>query len=236
MPQIVTILVASWAAGLTAPLGGILARHEGSAETEGKRELLHGIVALGGGLLVAAVAFALLPEGMEHLHPATLALTFVAGGVAFLGLDMALAKRGGSTANFLAMMMDFLPEALSLGAVFGRDPALGMLLAAFIGAQNLPEGFNAFRELRASGAKPRSALLALLAASFVGPLAASAGWAFLQEEPALTAGIMTFASGGILYLVFQDIAPQASMRRHWAPPLGAVLGFLVGMMGKVLVG
>jgi len=47
-------------------------------------------------------------------------------------------------AQFLAMLMDFLPEALALGAVFGHDRRLGVLLAAFIGAQNLPEGFNSF--------------------------------------------------------------------------------------------
>ena len=45
-----------------------------------------------------------------------------------------------------------------------------------------------------------------------------------------------FAAGGILYLIFQDIAPQSKMRRHWMPPLGAVLGFVVGMIGKQLIG
>jgi ZIP family zinc transporter len=43
---------------------------------------------------------------------------------------------------------------------------------------------------------------------------------------------MTFAGGGILYLVFQDIAPQAKLQRHWIPALGAVIGFLFGVMGK----
>jgi ZIP family zinc transporter len=47
---------------------------------------------------------------------------------------------------------------------------------------------------------------------------------------------MTFASGGILYLIFQDIAPQAKMRRHWTPALGAILGFAVGLLGKKLIG
>jgi ZIP family zinc transporter len=46
---------------------------------------------------------------------------------------------------------------------------------------------------------------------------------------------MSFAAGGILYLVFQDIAPQSKMQRHWAPPLGAVLGFAVGMVSNQLL-
>jgi hypothetical protein len=49
-------------------------------------------------------------------------------------------------------------------------------------------------------------------------LLALAGWAWLVEHTELLGGIMLFAAGGTLYLVFQDSAPQARMRRHWAPP------------------
>jgi ZIP family zinc transporter len=47
---------------------------------------------------------------------------------------------------------------------------------------------------------------------------------------------MLFAAGGILYVIFQDIAPQSKLKKHWAPPLGAVAGFLLGVLGKVEVG
>jgi ZIP family zinc transporter len=75
-----------------------------------------------------------------------------------------------------------------------------------------------------------------LAVSLLGPLAAATGYLLLQGRPRLTAGIMSFAAGGILYLIFQDIAPQSRIRRHWTPPLGAVLGFVTGMIGKQLIG
>lgn len=42
--------------------------------------------------------------------------------------------------------------------------------------------------------------------------------------------------GGILYLVFQDIAPQAKLSRHWGPPLGAVLGFALGLIAELVQG
>ena len=48
-------------------------------------------------------------------------------------------------------------------------------------------------------------------------------------------GIMLFASGGILYLIFQDIAPQSRLDRHWGPPLGAVLGFCITLFSHYLV-
>lgn len=40
---------------------------------------------------------------------------------------------------------------------------------------------------------------------------------------------------GILYLTFQDIAPQSRLERHWAPPLGAVLGFALALVGQLLL-
>ena len=235
-PSLSTALFAAWLAGLAAFVGGLVALWEGSAETEGKREFVHGVVAFGGGILVAAVAFALTPLGMEYLHPATLALVFVAGGGVFCVLDYWLSRRGGTHAQVMAMMLDFVPEAIAMGAVFAHDARLGLLLALFIGAQNLPEGFNAFRESCKAGSRPRVALWSLLAVSLLGPAGALAGYTLLHDQLALTAALMAFAAGGILYLVFQDIAPQARMRRHWTPTLGAVLGFVVGMVGKQVLG
>lgn len=54
----------------------------------------------------------------------------------------------------MAMMLDFLPEALALGAVFESDHRLCVLLALFIAAQNVPEGFNSFREIAVADVKP----------------------------------------------------------------------------------
>lgn len=236
MKGIALIMTASWLAGAAAFVGGLVAWLECSPECETKHEIIHGVIAFGGGILLAAVAFALVPEGVAELSPVNLATVFCAGGLLFCRLDAWLSRRGGPKAQFMAMLMDFIPEAISLGALFGSNRQLGFLLAAFIGAQNLPEGFNSFRELVAAGRRPRTTLLTLLAISLLGPLAAAAGYLLLQDQPRLTAGIMSFAAGGILYLIFQDIAPQSRMRRHWTPPLGAVLGFVIGMIGKQLLG
>jgi ZIP family zinc transporter len=236
MSQLLQMILLTWMAGIASFVGGIIAKYEGSTETAGKREFIHGIVAFGGGILVAAVAFALVPEGMVNLPPVGLAITFTLGGATFCILDAYLSKRGGSKSQFLAMLMDFIPEALALGALFHHDHRTAMLLAVFIGAQNLPEGFNAYREVTMAGVKSHLALFVLFAVSLLGPIAGLTGYLFLRELPVVTASIMSFAGGGILYLIFQDIAPQIQMKRHWTPPLGAVLGFLVGMIGKQLLG
>lgn len=235
MSQLTIIIIASWLAGLAAFGGGVIAWATDGTNTDTRREVTHGIIAFGGGILIAAVAFALLPKAMVALSPVSLGASFCAGGLLFCILDAHLSKSGETKAQFLAMLMDFLPEALALGAVFGQDHRLGILLAAFIGAQNLPEGFNAFREMTTVGIRSRVALMTLLAVSLLGPVAACTGYFFLQDHAKVTASIMTFAGGGIMYLIFQDIAPQSKIRKHWIPALGAVLGFAVGLIGKQLV-
>jgi len=236
MSELIIIISASWLAGIAAFAGGLGAKFEGTANTEQKRELIHGVVAFGGGILTAAIAFALIPQAISTLPTTGLATTFCLGGLVFCALDAYLNRRGGSKAQFMAMLMDFIPEAIALGALFGHNHKAGILLALFIGAQNLPEGFNSFREITTSGTSSRSALWGLFGISLLGPVAACSGHFWLQNQPMLTAGIMSFAAGGILYLIFQDIAPQSTMRKHWLPPLGAVLGFAVGMIGKQLLG
>lgn len=230
------MLGVAWLAGLAGFVGGVLSslatRLPPVAPRTASREALHAMVALGGGLLLAAVALVLVPQAMAGLAPLPLALAFLGGGATACALDAALQRSAGPWGQFMAMLMDFVPEAIALGAVFSQDPQLGLLLAAFIGAQNLPEGFNACRERVLAGSPARQALAGLLLASLLGPLSAGLGHLLLRDQPAITAGVMAFGAGAILYLVFQDIAPKSTMRRHWLPPLGAVLGFLVGMLAK----
>lgn len=236
MSELFIILLISWLAGLMALAGGAIAKFEGSAETELKQELTHGVVAFGGGILIAAVAFTLAPKGIEYLSTGVLVLAFVSGGVLFCILDYVISKKVGSRANLMAMMMDFVPESIALGALFVESKTTGFLLAIFIALQNLPEGFNSYRESIEGDITSKSILSVLLIISFFGPFAALAGYLFLSDSPVITAFITSFASGGILYLIFQDIAPQSKMRRHWLPALGAVLGFTLGMIGKQLLG
>lgn len=53
-----------------------------------------------------------------------------------------------------------------------------------------------------------------------------------DNEPALGALMLT-AAGGVLYLTFQDVAPEASLTCTRAPPLGAVAGFTLGLAGHI---
>lgn len=173
---------------------------------------------------------------MNVLPLAPMAILFLTGAIIFFFLDRYIEKKGGTISQLLAMLMDFVPEAIALGAVFATDHNLGLLLAIFIGLQNLPESFNSYLDLRNSGYTSKKCLLILLFLSFSGVLGAISGYYLLSNMPQLTASLMLLSSGGILYLIFQDIAPMSKLQKSWIPALGVNFGFLVGMIGQKILG
>ncbi|GEA08834.1 divalent cation transporter [Alteromonas sp. KUL42] len=232
--DIVLLVVISTLAGLAMPAGALLATYKGIQPRWIEKELRHGILALGAGALISAVGLVLVPEGVKDVSIPTALLCFVGGALAFMALDIYLAKKKTAGSQLTAMLTDFVPESIALGAT----AALGggtMLLGALIAVQNLPEGFNAFREMLPKNKKRSGKLIGLFAVmALLGPLCSLIGFYYLVHYPVIVSGIMLFAAGGILYSVFQDIAPQIRMENHWLPPLGGILGFLVGLIGYML--
>lgn len=230
------ILVLTLLAGMTMPLGALLACRERLRPRWLETELRHSILAFGAGALLAAVALVLVPEGMRGLSSGPIALCFAGGGLAFMLVDRVLAAHRTAASQLIDMLLDFIPEAIALGAAMAVGSPSALLLALLMALQNLPEGFNAYRELRrASRLSNRQILLLFCLVALLGPLAGFSGYLWLAPHPEVLGAIMLFASGGILYSVFQDIAPQVRLERHWSPPLGAVAGFLLGMLGQQLL-
>lgn len=238
MEDLFKIILYSSFAGVTVFLGGLLSKYFEKYFQDGlvKEEVLHTSIAFGGGIIIAAVAFVLVPEGMNVLPLAPMAILFLTGAIIFFFLDRYIEKKGGTISQLLAMLMDFVPEAIALGAVFATDPNLGLLLAIFIGLQNLPESFNSYLDLRNSGYTSKKCLLILLFLSFSGVFAAISGYYLLSNMPQIAASLMLLSSGGILYLIFQDIAPMSKLQKSWLPALGVNFGFLVGMIGQKILG
>ena len=224
-------------AGTCILLGGIAARIEHIRPRWLENELRHSIIAFGGGVLISAVALVLVPEGTRLVPSAWGAsLILLFGGFTFLVAERFLGMRRRESPQFIAMLLDYLPESLAVGGMFAIGAPSAPILAVLIGLQNLPEGFNTYRELNSlPSVKPKKVLWLMCALIPLGPLIGTIGWIYAADHTIFLGGIMMFASGGILYLIFQDIAPQSHLERHWAPALGAVLGFGVGMLGQLLV-
>jgi len=232
----VEVVLYALLAGATIPIGAALASrsslHKGWLESE----VRHAVIGFGAGAMLAAVSFVLVPNAIAHVVHVEAAVFFFAGGVAFLFLDMVLSHIGGRFPQLFCMLADFIPESIALGAAFATQAPGAHLLAILIAAQNLPEGFNAFREIVKSHPRSRSSLtFVFMLLVPLGPIAAVFGMMRLSQDPVLLARLELAAAGGILYLMFQDIAPTVPLRRHWWPSLGALGGFFVGILGMMLL-
>ncbi len=236
MLDIMVILGLTLMAGMAMPLGALIGSKEHIHPDWLENEFRHSVVAFGGGALLSAVALVLVPDGAASLDTISAALYFCGGGLAFMALDVLLFKMNTPASQLAAMLSDFIPESLALGAALALgSTSSALLLAGLMALQNIPEGFNAYRELGESAYyRGRTVIILFVLMALLGPVAGISGYLWLADSPVLVAAIMLFAAGGILYSVFQDIAPQAVLEKHWAPPMGAVLGFVLGMAGHML--
>ena len=237
MSDALMIILLTTAAGACIPLGGLIASFESIRPQWLENELRHFIIAVGGGILLGSVALVLVPEGLDSMEQSPWAVVMLlAGGVAFFLLEIRLARNQKDSPQLMGMLLDYIPEAMALGGLLAVDSTTAVLLALLIGLQNLPEGFNAFREmLSGPNGQAKKTLLYMLALVPIGPAAGLLGFYVLGDSANILGAIMLFASGGILYLIFQDIAPQSHLSKHWGPPLGAVLGFSITMISNLLV-
>lgn len=238
MEDLTIIIIYSFFSGITVFFGGLLSSLFEKYFKNGliKEEILHSSISFGGGIMIAAVAFVLVPKSITELDIMPILFMFLSGAMFFLFLDKYIEKKGGSISQLLAMLMDFIPEAIALGALFASDHNLGLLLAIFIGLQNLPESFNSYLDLRKSGFTSKKCLFFLFLLSFLGLFSVILGDLFLSNMPQVTASLMLFASGGILYLIFQDIAPMSKLKNSTFPALGVNFGFLIGIIGEKILG
>lgn len=237
MPTWLTVTLLTFGAGLAMPAGAMLAKIERLRPGWLENELRHTVIAFGGGALLSAVALVLVPNGVQRLPVWGVAASFAGGGLVFMAIDYWLARQEASASQLVAMLADFVPESIALGAGFASGGTTGYLLAGLIALQNLPEGFNAYREIKAgsSNGSAKGVVRKFCLTAVLGPIAGLGGYLLLSHMDIVIGVLMSASAAGILYLTFQDIAPQASLEKRWFPPMGAVAGFLLGVIGEMLI-
>ena len=172
MDQLLVVIALTCMAGLAMPLGATIARYENTGVAWLEEELRHSVMAFGGGALLSAIALVLVPEAIPSFTPLVAAALFIAGGLVFMQLDIFLYRHKTSASQLVAMLADFIPESLALGAAFAVGGSSAMLLALLMMLQNLPEGFNAYLELReSSDYKPGKIIWIFAAMAMLGPVA-----------------------------------------------------------------
>ena len=203
LQEIVMIVFLTGAAGSCIPLGGAIAGIERIRPHWLDRELRHFIIAFGGGILLGAVGIVLVPEGVAGMNGSMYAIPIILlGGFCFFLIERALGLRRREAPQLMGMVLDYIPEAIALGGMVALESPVAPLLALLIGLQNLPEGFNAYRELKLhSKRRPKQTLLWMTSLVLVGPIAGLCGYFLLSDYRPALGMIMLFAAGGVLYLL-----------------------------------
>lgn len=143
-----------------------------------------------------------------------------------------------------AITIHNIPEGLAVGVAFGAAAAglpgaslaAAMALALGIGLQNFPEGAAVAVPLRREGfSRGRSFFWGQLS-GVVEPIAGVLGAvAVLAFRPILPYAL-AFAAGAMIYVVAEELIPEAHAGHSDIATLGLVFGFLVMMMMDVGLG
>jgi len=143
-----------------------------------------------------------------------------------------------NTLLMTAITLHNVPEGMAVGLAFalasaGENFAGAAALAMGIGIQNFPEGAAVALPLRQEGRSRRKAFLGGALSGSVEPVfgilvVLIAAWA----QP-LMPWLLSFAAGAMLYVVVEELIPQAHSR---AGTCGFVTGFLIMMVLDVALG
>lgn len=174
-----------------------------------------------GGFLLGCGALALLDHVVPHAH-----LRFTEAGQA-----SATSAAQRATLLLSALTIHNIPEGMAVGVAFAAGgPELGIPIALAIGIQNVPEGFAAAAPLVPLGVSRGRAVGIAALTGLVEPPAALAAYAAFDVASGLLAGALAFAAGAMLYVVVDELIPEAHGRGYQTAVTAALVSGFVLMM------
>ncbi|MBO5293144.1 MAG: ZIP family metal transporter [Lachnospiraceae bacterium] len=151
-----------------------------------------------------------------------------------------------TTLLVLAVTLHNIPEGMAVGLSFalaaqhGGDPALyasAMALAIGIGIQNFPEGAAISLPIRQGGATPLKAFCCGSLSGLVEPVFGIAVVLIAAFITPYMPWMLAFAAGAMLYVVVEELIPEAHLGEHsHIGTLGVMAGFLIMMILDVALG
>ena len=186
------------------------------------------------GILAGGIFLTLLDKIIPHFHSGTKEDEGVNTG-----------KVNMSTKLFLAVTIHNIPEGLAAGVVFGAAAAVGtesaylsaLVLAIGMAVQNFPEGVAVALPLHAATGSKTKAFLYGATSGIGEPTFEIFGFFLPSFVEALQPWLLAFAAGAMIFVVAEDLIPDAKLQEH--PHLGTwgvVAGFVLMMVLDVALG
>ena len=150
-----------------------------------------------------------------------------------------------TTMMVLAVTLHNIPEGMAVGVVFagaiaqntGITMAGAIALAIGIAIQNFPEGAIISMPLKSEGmTKPKAFLYGTLS-GIVEPIAAIITIALTNMVVPILPYFLSFAAGAMIYVVVEELIPEAQEGEHSnIATIGVAIGFVIMMILDVALG
>lgn len=226
------------------------------------RKLLLGFAA---GVMIAASVWSLLipaldlSEGLGRLSWLPAVIGFMLGIIFLLALDTWIphlhqnsqkpegipSKLSKSSMLILAVALHNLPEGMAVGvsfagALMGNSGITFMgafALALGIAIQNFPEGAIISMPLQSEGMSKKKAFLYGAASGIVEPMGAVITILLAEQVVPLLPYFLAFAAGAMIYVVVEELIPEAQEGEHSnIGTVGVAVGFALMMILDVALG
>ncbi|HBN02104.1 MAG TPA: ZIP zinc transporter, partial [Rikenellaceae bacterium] len=145
----------------------------------------------------------------------------------------------------LAVTIHNIPEGMAVGVVIAGSlqdgisiaPAAAMATAIGIAIQNIPEGAIISMSMRAAGNTRRKSFLIGSLSGIVEPIGALLVILLASLMTPILPYFLAFAAGAMLYVVVEELIPEASEGRHSnIGTIGFAIGFVLMMVLDVVLG
>lgn len=216
------------------------------------------------GVMIAASVWSLLIPAIEMAGGGVRALLpaaggFIIGGGFLLILDRILphlhigsnepeglpSKLKRTTMIVLAVTLHNIPEGMAVGLAFSvaaQNSAPGALAGAFalaigMGLQNFPEGAAISLPLKSQGTSTHKAFVCGALSGVVEPVFGLLAVLVAGSITGIMPWILAFAAGAMIYVVVEELIPEAHLGEHsHAGTVSVMAGFLIMMILDVALG
>lgn len=217
------------------------------------------ILGFASGVMISAAIWGLLlpalnqADGFGKFNWLPAAVGFIAGGLFLVVIDKIVPhmhkgteEEEGLKSNFkkptklfLAVTIHNIPEGLAVGFAFGGAMLVGSTaayisalgLAIGIAIQNIPEGAAISLPMKQETGNNFKSFLYGTASGIVEPIFAVLGVFLATQLTMLMPWLLSFAAGAMIFVVAEDLIPDAKLESH--PHLatwGVMVGFVVMMI------
>lgn len=193
-----------------------------------------GWIPAAGGFLLGAAFLLLMDKLIPHLH---------IGEREAEGPKTSLHR---TTLMVFAVTLHNIPEGMAMGIAFanaklnggsGAEYAAAFALAIGIGIQNFPEGAAISLPLKKEGTGSFKAFLCGCLSGIVEPLFGLVTVLLASVLVPYMPWLLSFAAGAMIYVVVEELIPEAHLGEHsHAGTMGVLAGFLLMMILDVALG